>query len=181
MALLKRPAPANLTCSVTYRDAALYEEAVALLEQVHGPRDTESDPYDFSAISDHYDTEMGGAVMKRIVSFERLLPREHLAEVKRRVTELEQRFAVEGHRRVNLDPGLLTMENFVLATAKNHSHRIYLGDGVFAEVTLLFTRHATIQGLPWTYRDYLRDPAAAFLLSLRDRYKKKLAETGAAA
>ncbi|HNT29019.1 MAG TPA: DUF4416 family protein, partial [bacterium] len=95
MALFKRPAPANLTCSVTYRDATLYEETVALLEQVHGPRDAESEPYDFSAISDHYNAEMGGAVMKRIVSFERLFPREHLAEVKRRVTELEQRFSVE--------------------------------------------------------------------------------------
>ena len=50
--------------------------------------------------------------------------------------------------------------------------------GYSGEVTLLFTRHATIQGLPWTYRDYLRDPAAAFLLSLRDRYKRKLARDG---
>lgn len=180
MAFLKHPAPANLTCSITYRDAALYEEALRLIEKSYGPRDAESDPYDFSAISSHYDAEMGGPVMKRIVSFERLFPRERLAAVKLQVTEIEQRFAVDGGRRVNLDPGLLTMENFVLATAKNHSHRIYLGDGVFAEVTLLFTKHATIQELPWTYRDYLRDPAAAFLLSLRDRYKKKLTTSGSA-
>lgn len=178
MAPLKRPAPANLTCSVAYRDAASCEEALALLEKAYGPRDAESEPYDFSSISSHYDNEMGGPVMKRIVSFDRLFPREGLAAVKLQATSIEQRFAVEGNRRINLDPGLLTMENFVLATAKNHSHRIYLGDGIFAEVTLLFTRHATIQGLPWTYRDYLRDPAAAFLLSLRDRYKRKLARDG---
>ncbi len=175
MSLLKPPVPANLTCSITYRDEHIYADALALLVEHYGAVDAASDIYAFSSISGHYDGEMGGPLVKRIVSFERLLPRDRLAEAKRFATGLEDHFAVDGKRQINLDPGLLTMENFLLSTGKNHSHRIYLHDGVWAEVTLLFTKHATIQELPWTYRDYLRDPAAAFLLSLRGIYKKKLA------
>ncbi|HOW52526.1 MAG TPA: DUF4416 family protein [bacterium] len=175
MSFLKPPAPANLTCSITYRDEAVYAEALAHLAERYGAIDATSDAYDFSSISGHYDSEMGGTLAKRIVSFERLLPRDRFIAAKLFAIEIEERFSVDGKRRVNLDPGLLTMENFLLSTGKNHSHRIYLGEGVWAEVTLLFTKHATIQDLPWTYRDYLRDPAAPFLLSLRGRYKQKLA------
>ncbi len=149
-------------------------DALAFLTERYGPLDVTSGVYDFSAISNHYDAEMGRPLTKCIVSFERLLPRDEFLAAKLFTVELEHRFSVAGKRRVNLDPGLLTMENFVLATGKNYSHRIYLGNGVFAEVTLLFTKHGTIQELPWTYRDYLRDPAAAFLLSLRPRYKEKI-------
>ncbi len=175
MSLLKTPVPANLTCSVTYRDEAVYADAMAHLVERFGAVDATSDAYDFSSISGHYDGEMGGPLTKRIVSFERLLSRERFTAAKLFAVGIEDHFSVDGKRRINLDPGLLTMENFLLSTGKNHSHRIYLGEGVWAEVTLLFTKHATIQELPWTYRDYLRDPAAAFLLSLRGIYKKKLA------
>lgn len=174
MSLLKPPVPANLTCSVTYRDEAVYADAMAHLAERFGAVDATSDAYDFSSISDHYDAEMGGPLVKRIVSFERLLSRERFTAAKLFSVGIEDHFSVDGKRRINLDPGLLTMENFLLSTGKNHSHRIYLGEGVWAEVTLLFTKHATVQELPWTYRDYLRDPAASFLLSLRGIYKKKL-------
>jgi len=174
MSLLKTPVPANLTCSIAYHDRSFFSEALTLLTDRYGPVDAVSDPYDFSAISSHYDAEMGHPVMKCIASFQRLLPREEIAAVKRTAVALEERFSVDGKRRVNLDPGLLTMENFVLSTGKNYSHRIYLGTGVWAEVTLLFTKNGEIQPLPWTYRDYLREPASSFLLSLRSRYKAKL-------
>ncbi len=174
MSLLRAPLPANLTCSISYHEERFFSEALIALTERYGPLDATSEVYDFSAISAHYDAEMGSPVMKRIVSFERLLPREEFAPVKVFAVELEKRFSREGKRQVNLDPGLLTMENFVLATGKNYSHRLYLGEGVFAEVTLLFTKDGTIQALPWTYRDYLRDPAASFLLSLRPRYKEKI-------
>ena len=43
-------------------------------------------------------------------------------------------------RPLNLDPGYITLAKLVLASTKDHAHRIYLGQGIFAEVTLLFQR-----------------------------------------
>ena len=85
----------------------------------------------------------------------------------------DKMYAESGSRSVNLDPGLLSLENFILATGKNYSHRIYLRDGVFAEVTLIFGKKGVIRELPWSYRDYLLEPARSFLLTVRELYRKK--------
>jgi hypothetical protein len=67
---------------------------------------------------------------------------------------------------VNLDPGLLTPENFILATGKNFSHRVYLGNGVFADLTLVY-RNGGFHPLPWTYPDYASEEVRSLLRDLR--------------
>jgi hypothetical protein len=77
---------------------------------------------------------------------------------------------------LNLDPGLLNLGKFMLATTKDQAHRIYLRDGIFAEVTLRF-EHGAFVAWPWTYADY-REPALhQFLHEARDFYKRRLRET----
>ena len=173
MSELSNPIKANLTISVMFKDEKLLEKIRRILEKKFGETDAVSESYDFSVISPYYDPEMGSDIKKVIFSFRELVPRENLVKVKLFCAALEKKYSENGNRLVNLDPGLLTLENFILATGKNYSHRIYLGKGVFAEVTLMFGKKNVIKELPWTYRDYLFEPARSFLLKVREIYRAK--------
>jgi hypothetical protein len=102
-----------------------------------------------------------------------------LARVKLRTNQLERELAqtrvYAEMRPVNLDPGLLTLGKFLLATGKDQAHRIYLGGGIFAEVTLRFHAGAW-EPWPWTYADYRQPVVLAFLGRLRDLYRQLLDE-----
>ncbi len=175
MSELNEPVKANLTVSVMFRDPELLAEVRKLLEKNYGEIDAESEIYSFSAISPYYDPEMGENINKIIFSFKEPVPRGILKDVKLFCAATELEYSENGSRLLNLDPGLLTLENFILATGKNYSHRIYLGSGVFAEVTLMFGKKNAVKELPWTYRDYLFEPARSFLLEVRELYRVKRA------
>ena len=70
-------------------------------------------------------------------------------------------------RPLNLDPGYITPAKLVLASTKDHAHRIYLRDGIYAEVTLSF-RGRKWQPLEWTYPDYRRDDYQRFFTECRE-------------
>lgn len=173
MSELSVPVKANLTVSVMFRNRDLLEKIKNDLIEKYGEIDHVSPEYSFSQISPYYDPEMGEGIYKIIYSFKKTVDRSFLKNVKIHCVELEKEHTEDGNRMINLDPGLLTLENFILATGKNYSHRIYLGEGVFAEVTLMFGKKNVIRELPWTYRDYLFEPARSFLLELREHYRKK--------
>lgn len=175
MSELIEPVKANLTISVMFRDDALLAEIKAVLEKRYGEIDAVSEVYDFSSISPYYDPEMGSDIKKIVFSFKEPVARDLLKEVKLFCAELEKEHSSDGNRLINLDPGLVTLENFILATGKNYSHRIYLGSGVFAEVTLMFGKKNAVKELPWSYRDYLYEPARSFLLEVRELYRVKRA------
>ena len=175
MSELTEPVKANLTISVMFRDETLLEETRVILEKKYGKTDAVSKVYDFSSISPYYDPEMGSDIKKIVFSFKEPVARDFLKDVKLFCVELEKKYSENGNRLVNLDPGLVTLENFILATGKNYSHRIYLGSGVFAEVTLMFGKKNVIKELPWSYRDYLYEPARSFLLEVRELYRAKRA------
>ncbi len=103
------------------------------------------------------------------------MDRSALADIKCLTNRIEQTYTVEGKRRFNLDPALLTLGNFVLATGKNNAHRIYLKQGIFGDLTLIY-RSGTYRPLEWTYPDYAEDELIAILNGLRERYKCILAQ-----
>jgi hypothetical protein len=173
MSELQIPGKVNLTISVMFLKESVLSEIVSILKSEYGDTDAISDFYSFSDISPYYDPEMGDGIKKIILSFKETINRDDLAEIKLKCVEIEEKYSQNGSRTVNLDPGMISLENFVLATGKNFSHRIYLKKGVFAEVTLMFGKKNTIKELPWTYRDYLYEPARSFLLETRERYRSK--------
>jgi hypothetical protein len=73
-------------------------------------------------------------------------------------------------RPLNLDPGILTLGKFLLATTKDQAHRIYLRDGIYAEVTLRF-QDGKYEPWPWTYGDYREPALLAFLKETRSWYR----------
>lgn len=78
-------------------------------------------------------------------------------------------------RPINIDPGYMSMTKLVLASTKNREHRIYLRDGIYAEVTLAF-RDQDWQPMPWTYADYQRRDVRDFLKLARSRFSTAVAQ-----
>jgi hypothetical protein len=70
--------------------------------------------------------------------------------------EWEREWAVNSKRMVNVDLGIVTPENFILATTKNYAHRVFLGQNIFADLTFQCT-DGQYQTLAWTYPDF-KDP-----------------------
>ncbi len=170
------PSPAKLVASVIYRDEERFAAARALFAQRIGAVERVSDPFPFD-FTEYYAREMGTPLVRRFVVAADPGARDRLAAAKKAAEGIEDALAVGGRRTVNVDPGLLSEESFILATGKNYSHRVYLRDGVFADLTLVY-RKGEYRALPWTYPDYASDPVRSFLSDIRAAYRESLGRKG---
>ena len=120
---------------------------------------------------------MGQGIQRQFISFERLIDAGTLAEMKLFTNKIEHAFAIEkpegAARRVNLDAGYLCMAKLVLASTKDNAHRIYLRDGIYAEITLRFYRK-TFQPWEWSYPDYRSPTYVAIFNRIRTIYRNQL-------
>jgi len=167
--------PVKLVASLFAGSGELLEQAQVRLSQEFGPVDYESEllPFDHTA---YYAAEFGEDLKRRFVAFDELVSPGRLAEIKLLTNALEMEWAVEGQRRINIDPGYVSHSKLVLATTKNHAHRVYLGQGIYAEVTLHF-RGGTFRAWPWTYPDYASPPLIAIFNRIRELYVKQCRQT----
>jgi hypothetical protein len=135
------------------QDTSLFDAVAERLSAEYGPVDLEGPVWPWEHTT-YYEKEMGGNLKRKFIFFQKLISPGHIASIKLETNELERQFLNEqGGRRINLDPGYLDSSKLVLVTTKNYSHRIYLRDGIYGEVTLIF-RKGEFQPLPYTYRDY---------------------------
>ena len=172
-----RPAsPAKLVIGFLVADKSMAGGIMDALAASFGRLDLVSPwlPFDYT---DYYAREMGTPLYRRLLAFKHLVAQDALPEVKHATNHLETRYAVDGRRRVNIDPGLLLRERFVLATGKNFAHRIYLGQSIYADLTLVY-RGGGFQTLPWTYPDYADARLQAFLLRAREKLAHDLKTVG---
>lgn len=174
MSLPKIPEPARLVISVLTPHDDLIQEISNQLEEELGPIQEQIGPIQFN-YTDYYDREMGPGIFRWLWSFAQLVDKSSLVSIKHLTNRVEQSYTKRGKRRINLDPALLSLGNFVLATGKDNAHRIYLGEGIFADLTLVF-RGGTYRPLEWTYPDYADPPLIDILNRIRDNYKCRLRE-----
>jgi hypothetical protein len=122
----------------------------------------------------YYDQEMGGDLTRRWYGFGKLVLPDVLVGLKHNTNIIEDKYLnTKGGRSVNIDPGLLSLSSLVLASTKNYAHRIYLGQGIYAEVTLIYKEHR-FHPLDWTYPDYKETSALDFFHRARAILKEKL-------
>ena len=169
------PKPVKLLVSLIARDAHLIAGVAEELSQAYGKIDYMSAYIPFAATT-YYQAEMGSGLMRRLITFEDLLDPERLPEVKRYTDSLEAHYTTsEGSRKINLDPGYITLYQLILATNKRFSHRPYLRDGVYADLTLIYKKKS-FQPLAWTFPDYGSAEMIGILNRLRERYRIQLKE-----
>jgi len=176
MAAPRIPDPVMLVVIAFSRHRRALEWVQDRLAALYGPILVSSLPIPFGQTS-YYEATMGPGLERIILVFDNLVPQDCLAAVKLQTNALEQELAVNGEyaesRPVNLDPGILQLGKFLLATTKDQSHRIYLRDGIFAEVTLRFEA-GKFQPWPWTYSSYREPMVLAFFEEIRAIYYARL-------
>ena len=180
MGLIHRPEPVLLLVGMLSSSLEEFSAARELLERRFGPVELESAPFPFEA-THYYDDELGTPILRQFVAFTRLIDPGRLASVKGFTNELEhvraRKRGAQPRRPVNLDPGYLDAGRLVLATTKDRAHRLYLGQGIHAEVTLMYEKGAW-QALPWTYPDYAAPTYHPFLIEARVSYLVRLRSGG---
>ena len=162
----------KLIASLFSSERALVERGIEQLVDIHGEADWIS-PEIFFDRTRYYEKEMGWPLYRRFLSFKKLIPPETLVDVKLKTNEVEKTYLKGGKRRINIDPGYISLERLILATGKNYTHRVYLREGIYADLTLIFKRGGFIP-LEWSYPDYAHPEMIDCFNAVRSRYLKQL-------
>lgn len=166
------PTPVKLFCGVLYSDELLLKQALERLSNRYGSLDYTSTTFPFEFTS-YYEKEMGLPIYRIFYSFVPLINPGALARIKIECIELEAQLAIEGKRKVNVDPGYMDVHKVVLASAKFEGHKVYLDQGIYVDPTL---RYAKGHFLPmsWSFPDFKSGQYEKPFLLIRERYKTQL-------
>ncbi len=172
MSIPCEPKKAKLVISLFMKEKKNLLPVSERLESQFGPIDLVSSWLDFNFTS-YYESEMGSPLFRRVLAFNSLINQEDLSLVKVFTNNIEKEYSENNKRLINIDPGYLLLERFVLASGKNFAHRIYIGEGIYADLTLIYQK-GSFYNLPWTYPDYGAENMKAFLTVVRKKYKNTL-------
>lgn len=164
--------PEKLVIGVLSTRPERHNELEKVLERHFGVVENVLGPFPFG-FTDYYAQEMGGGIQRYFYVFRELVDPQQLAHIKIVTQNIELLFAEGGRRKINIDPGILSLSRFVLATTKDRGHRIPLHDGIFGEVTLMYVNKQYIP-LEWTYADFASQEYRSLLKEIRSSYKKQL-------
>ena len=159
-----------------------YDEALdwvrGRVEAALGPLALESDTFRFDD-TDYYESTMGPGSEQAVHRAGELIDPGELAALKLQANAWEAEYAAAADhaepRPLNIDPGYLARGKLVLASTKDHAHRIYLGQGIYGEVTL-YLKHGAWRHHEWTFPDYRRADYHAFLTRCHEHLRARLAE-----
>lgn len=172
MPRLQPPPPGRLICSVAYAQIDALADCLKKLEHQFGEVQFETLDIPFSSEPRHRE-EMGHDLTRRFFSFDKMVPRDRLSDLKRICRKIEAGFADQVDdflfRTVNIDPGIMTPDNVIMASSQGHHYRVYLTAGVFAQIELIWSRGRFVR-LPWTNPDFTHAEAVDFFERVRDTF-----------
>lgn len=169
----KEPKPAKLFMSFIASGDDILHQGVQDLRSTFGEIDFMSERLPFG-FTDYYAEEMGENLFRRFMTFGRLISIPLLPEIKLTTNRLEEKYSTsKGNRRVNIDPGYVCLEHVILATTKGYTHRPYLRDGIYADLTFIY-RNKSFLPLEWTYPDYRQDEVIRLFNQFRKKYVEDL-------
>lgn len=163
------PDPVKLFIGILFSDVKLLERAIPLLTEKFGKTDYTSPEFDFK-VSDYYKEEMGVPILRKFISFSNLINPGELAKIKINTAEIEDQLAVNGKRKINLDPGYMDLNKVVLASAKYNGQKIYLDLGIYADPTLWYEKR-NFHPYPYSFPDFKTGEYNKAFLQIRDLYK----------
>jgi hypothetical protein len=174
MSTIQLPDPVKVIASLLSPDNDILAEVISRMSEEYGDIDYVSEllPFEYT---DYYSAEMGERLARRFISFDALMDPGDLSQIKVFTNSIEAQRAEGGRRQVNIDPGYISEAHLILATGKRYTHRPYIGNGVYADLTLMY-RNRTFQPLEWTYPDYAGDRIITMLIRMRTKYLLQLAE-----
>jgi len=153
-----------------FSDKTIFDQVLPLLQDKFGNIlfQSSTQPWKYS---DHYNKELGGQIYRNFIFFDEIIDPSTLTDIKLLTNDIEAIYSQDGKRRVNIDPGYITLAKVVLASTKNYSHRIYLGKGIYAELALFYKNQQFI-AMPYTYNDYKDQTYLVMFMKVRNLLKK---------
>jgi len=164
--------PVKLFFSVFATEVARLNETITILSDAYGQPDFISAIMPFNYTS-YYFPEMGENLVRRFLAMEKLIRPEALPDIKLATNEIEDKSALDSRRQINIDPGYISKAHLILATGKAYTHRPYLRDGIYADLTLVY-QGKKFCSLPWTYPDYADEKQLLMLSKIRAKYLLQL-------
>lgn len=171
MASAGTASPVKLFVITLHNDPEILQKAIGDLKDVWGEVDWISDDYEFD-VTDYYSAEMGAGLLRRFYSFAHLIQPDQITEIKLLSNSIEERYRSDSGRRINLDPGYLDTYKVVLASAKFGGQKIYLGRGIYADMTLVRYK-GKWESFAWGFPDFKSGRYDAALSTIREIYKKQ--------
>jgi hypothetical protein len=173
MGIPREPKPSKLFMSLIYAEESVFQLGLQDLRLSFGETDFLSERFSFD-FTDYYSEEMGPILFRHFAAFQSLIPPSSLPEIKHTTNRIERKYVhSQGSRRLNIDPGYLCLEHVILATTKGYTHRPYLRDGIYADLTLICQK-GSYRPLEWTYPDYRQPNMIALFNHLRTTYAEAL-------
>jgi hypothetical protein len=194
MGSIRKPQPVKLTIGFIFKDGPILLKAEIILKKKFGDLDFESETLPFT-YTDYYEEELGKGLQRKFISFKKLILPESLPKIKVLTNNIEKKLSVDAHlsiqdwkvrtycahlsiqdwkvrtycarRLINIDPGYVDLSKLVLASTKDFSHRIYMGRGIYSEVTLMY-QDKTFNSKEWTYPDYRTPEYIAIFNRIRE-------------
>jgi hypothetical protein len=178
MRKIQDPLPVKLFIGMLSPEPALFGTCADIVCKEYGPVDYQSEIVPWTN-SDFYQDEMGPGILRKFIFFEHVMDPGDLSAVKIATTMIEKNLAVQAgncvRRRINLDPGYVTEAKVVLATTKDYSHRLYIGKGIYAEVTLRYgNKDRSFTPFDHTYLDYCSEPYITMFNKARELLRTAL-------
>jgi len=171
--MLRAPHPVKLFVGMLSQDTALLDQLKDELKGIFGPVDMDSHVWEWGH-TDYYSKEMGTGLKRQFIFFRDLIDPGTISDIKLKTIKIEKQNLKEGGgRRINLDPGYLDSAKIVLVSTKDFSHRVYLGSGIYGEVTLIYSGK-DYQMLPFTYPDFRTPEYLEVFREAREKFKKQI-------
>ena len=174
MGKVKLPEQVKLFASLIFHDDVDLDAVFERLTGLAGTIEEKSGPALFTNTT-YYDAEMGKGLKRCFILFEPVFDRDILPDIKLATNGIEEEYAVDGRRKVNIDAGYIALEHVILATTKGYAHRPYIGKGIHADLTLMFIS-GSYRALEWTYPDYAELQTIALFNAWRGSLKRGLKE-----
>lgn len=172
------PLKVKLVTGLIFANDAIKKEAEGILLGNFGRTDLESPIIPFT-YTDYYKKEMGERLFRKFLSFKTLIEPKKLAKLKIFTNTIEAKFSIKNRqgrplrRQINIDPGYIDLAKLILASTKDYKHRIYLNNGIYAEITL-FYQGTSFRPWEWTYPDYRTCDYVDFFNKVRRIYHKQI-------
>ncbi|MFH0936623.1 MAG: DUF4416 family protein [Candidatus Woesearchaeota archaeon] len=165
MAKVKEISKAKLFVGVLYNDEEMLNKVVKELIQKYGEIEQESKTYEFN-FTNYYENEMGKNLIKKFIVFKNLINRDEIADIKIETNKIEDKYSKNNNRLINLDPGYLTKDNIILASVKESPYKVYIGNGIFSHLTLIYGNKKW-NANERTFPDFKTNEVQEFFLEVR--------------
>lgn len=171
MANISEAPKVKLFCALLYNNQTILSSAMQKLSEIYGEIDFIGKDFIFDK-TDYYFSEMGDGLKRKIISFENSISPDEISDIKLQTNGLEILLSENGKRTINIDPGYIDYMKVVLASAKYGPHKIYLKNGIYADLTLIYSK-GIFHSFHWTFPDFKNDLYSKELLEIRNIYKKQ--------